>query len=369
MGTANLPLHGGKAPRWLFDRMEKLSKAISEVIIEEYSRKELIQRLSDPWWFQSFACVLGYDWHSSGTTTVTCGALKEALNEEEHGIKVVGGKGSTSRNAPDEILDSKMCNYSRLKGLERTSRMSAKVDSNCVQDDYGLYHHVLVFTEKGDWAVIQQGMNSKNSYARRYHWMSENFDSYVEEPHRGISTERRENEVLNLTSSLSDETRNISVDLVNDGPGHLERYLKPSSQSSIFNFVDSGSRTLDMPSHHPVKMDEFSQRTLKNLEKASERQPEDFEELVSMKGVGKKSLRALALIAELVHGSENDWKDPARFSYTHGGKDGYPRPVDKKQYDRSIEVLEEALEKAEVGKKEKLKSLRKLEKFKNPEKN
>ncbi len=364
-GSADLPLHGGSCPRWLFERMKKLTGAISEVIINEYSQDELLYRLSDPYWFQSLGCVVGFDWHSSGLTTTLTGALKEALDEEECGVRVVGGKGSASRKAPDEILNSKICSHSKLQDLAKTSKLSAKVDSNCVQDSYNLYHHTLLFNEDGKWTVIQQGMNPSDKYARRYHWLSDNVDRFVEEPHKGISTMRREDEVLNLTSSLSDETRNVSVDLVNDGPEHLERYIKPRSQTSIFNFSSSreSSKKLDMPAHHDVRASDLTQQTLNNLKKAEQRQPEDYEDLVSVEGVGKKSLRALALIAQLVHGTENDWEDPARFSFAHGGKDGYPRPVDKEEYDRSIDFLKEAIEKADMGRKEKMKSLEKLNDF------
>ena len=365
-GSADLPLHGGKAPKWLFSRMEKLTGAISEVIIHEYSQEELLRRLSDPHWFQSLGCVVGFDWHSSGLTTTLTGALKEALDEEEHGVKVVGGKGSTSRKAPQEILDSKLCNFSKLEEIRETSKLSAKVDSNCVQDSYNLYHHTLLFTENGNWTVIQQGMNPDSKYARRYHWISDQVEKFVEEPHRGISAQQRENKVLNLTSNLSDETRNVSVDLVKDGPGHLERYLKPKGQKSIFNYApSSGKKELDMPAHHDVRVSELTEQTLNNLEKAYQKQPQDYEELVSMEGVGKKSLRALALISQLVHGTENDWKDPAKYSYAHGGKDGYPRPVDREEYDKSIDFLREAIEKAKMDKKEKLKSLEKLDEMRS----
>ncbi len=363
-GSADLPLHGGKAPRWLFERMKKLTGALSEVIIREYSQDELLSRLSDPYWFQSFGCIVGFDWHSSGLTTTLTGALKESLDEERHGIRVVGGKGATSRRAPNEIMESDLCRYSVLENLVDASKLSAKVDSNCVQDSYSLYHHTLFFTESGKWAVVQQGMNPSNRYARRYHWLSDGVRKFVETPHTGISTQQREDEVLNLTSSLSDETRRVSVDLVNDGPGHLERYLKPKDQRSVFNYMDTvNKRKLHMPTHHDVSISEVTRQTLDNLERAYQRQPEDYRDLVGMEGVGKKSLRALALIAQLVHGTENDWEDPARFSFAHGGKDGYPRPVDKDSYDGSIEFLREALEKAEIGRKERIESLEKLNRF------
>ncbi|MFP4045711.1 MAG: DUF763 domain-containing protein [Candidatus Aenigmatarchaeota archaeon] len=365
-GSASLPLHGGRAPRWLFEKMERLAKAISEVIIDEYSQEELLQRLSDPYWFQSFACVLGYDWHSSGTTTVTCGALKEALSEKEHGIRVVGGKGKTSRKAPDEIMSSDIGSTRRLEEFVEASKISAQVDSNCLQDSYNLYHHSFIFDEKGNWITIQQGMNPEDNYARRYHWTSSDLSSFLNDPHRGISTERKEEEVLNLASSLSKETRKVSLDLVKDNPAHLERYVKPKGQSSVFDFSAEKRPELKMPSPHQVSLSEVSKQTLNNLEKAYQKQPKDYKELISTKGVGAKSLRALALIAELVYGTENDWQDPAKYSYAHGGKDGYPRPVGEEEYENSINVLKEALEKADVKKKDKLKS---LEKLKDLEKN
>lgn len=363
-GSTSLPLHNGRAPKWLLEKMERLAKAISEVMIKEYSQEEMLKRLSNPYWFQSFACVLGFDWHSSGTTTVTCGALKEALDEEEHGIKVVGGKGNTSRKARDEIMGSDICSTKKLENFVEASKMSARVDSGCLQDSYNLYHHTFLFDENENWITIQQGMNPENNYARRYHWTSESLGSFLNDPHSGISAQRKEESALNLASSLSQETRNVSLDLVKDDPSHLERYLNPGKQSSIFDFFPGEKTKLNMPSTHHVSLSEVSKRALKNLDKAYQRQPDDYEELIAIGGVGKKSLRALALIAELVHGTESDWNDPARYSYAHGGKDGYPRPVGEKEYENSIEFLEEALNKADLKDKERLNSLKKLSKLK-----
>jgi len=216
-GYANLPLHGGHAPPWLFKRMVPLAKAVTEIVVNEYSQDEFLRRLSDPYWFQAFSCVLGYDWHSSGTTTVTCGALKEALNNENIGIVVAGGKGKTSRKTPVEIEkfgEGFSLQTKKIESLVYSSRMAAKVDSAAVQDGYQLYHHVFVFTENGNWAVIQQGMNPENKYARRYHWLSENVRSFVEEPESAICCDRTEKEVLNMVAWESRDTQNISLDVL-----------------------------------------------------------------------------------------------------------------------------------------------------------
>ena len=244
-GTVNLPLHSGKAPRWLFERMVKLAKEITEIIVYEYSQKEFLRRISDPYWFQAFSCVLGYDWHSSGTTTVTCGALKMAIDPEEYGLVVTGGKGATSRKAPSEIerfgevfsLSSK-----KIENLKYSSMMSAKVDNSCIQDSYQLYHHSFIFTEKGDWAVVQQGMSDR--YARRYHWISDTVKSFVEEPHTGICCDERKDGVLDMTANESEETRRVSVDLIRDNPKHLEKFFTSRDQKLLEEFT--------MPEHHPV---------------------------------------------------------------------------------------------------------------------
>lgn len=359
--TADLPLHGGKCPSWLFKRMKKLVGAISEVIIYEYSQEELLERLSNPYFFQSLGSVVGFDWHSSGLTTTLTGAFKESLDEENNGIKVAGGKGKSSRKTPQEILDSNLCSSRDLERFENASRLSAKVDSNCLQDNYSLYHHVFLFTEKGKWAVIQQGMNSHNKYARRYHWMSEDVEDFIEEPQNAICCDRRENEVLDLTSQTSEETREISLDLIKDDPQHLSKYLLKGDQKSLLDF--SRSESLKMPRHHDVRETDINPKVLDNLEKAYEKQPDDYKNLVKMEGIGAKSLRALALISQLVHGSEASWKDPATHAYAHGGKDGHPEPVDRRNMEKSTKFLKDALEQAEVDKKDKLKALKKIEEY------
>ncbi|MDY6769208.1 MAG: DUF763 domain-containing protein, partial [Candidatus Nanohaloarchaea archaeon] len=321
----------------------------------------LLKRLSDPYWFQAFACVLGFDWHASGTTTVTMGALKEALDPEEHGVAVLGGKGGTSRKTPQEIEQLEEVYNLRSADVERfkrSSRLSAAVDSACVQDSYTLYHHTFVLTEDGDWTVVQQGMG--DSSARRYHWVSDGVESFVEEPQTAIASMARQAAVLDLTAEESGEARQVSVDLVNDDPQHLKRYAKEPGQLSLDRFAGAEVPELTMPRHHRLRKEDLTERSIEQLEAAYERQPEGFEELVSIEGIGRKSLRALALIAEVVHDAEAAREDPAKYSYAHGGKDGTPYPVDEERYDESIRHLEQAVEQADVEGGEKRKALERL---------
>lgn len=343
-GTADLPLHGGSAPAWLFQRMEDLGGAISELIVREYGRDEYLERLSDPYWFQAFGCVLGFDWHSSGLTTTTMGALKEALDLGELGVAVAGGKGKNAWRTTEELEES-VTGTSDLERLKEASRTSASVDGSCVQDGHELYHHTLIFSEDGEWTVVQQGMSDE--YARRYHWSSLDDPGFLDDPQSGIAAMERRGEVLDLSSRGSRETRQVSLDLVRDDPVHLERYVK--KQSTLEDFT---GKELKMPDHHRLKLEDLSTRSIRQLERAYEEDPEDYEELLKTDGVGKKSLRALALIAELVHGSESSWEDPAKYSYAHGGKDGTPYPVDRERYDRSIEELENAVREKVDGKEE-----------------
>lgn len=362
-GTTDLPLHGGNAPRWLFKRMVRLSKGITEVIIEEYGRDEFLRRITDPHWFQALSCTIGFDWHSSGTTTTTCGALKTALDPEEHGIAVTGGKGSTSRRTPEEIMDLEdiySIKPSRLDELVKNSKKSAKVDNSCVQDDYQIYHHCFLVSEKGTWGVVQQGMKEEEGYARRYQWLSESVHDFVEEPHEGVSCDKKEEDVLDMTAQKSAETREVSVDLINDGPDHLRRYLGEKGQMTLHDF---SAKKLKMPAHHPVLDVDLTDREWKILERAYEIQPGDYEELINLKGMGPKKIRALALVSDLIYGSEMSWEDPVKYSFAHGGKDGTPYPVDKKVYDSTIEVLEEDIKRAEVPRKDKDHALKRLSSF------
>lgn len=353
VGLSELPLHGGDAPKWLFHRMVKLAAAISDIVIDEYGTEELLLRMADPFWFQAYSCVLGFDWHSSGTTTVTCGAMKVAM--EDHGeIGVAGGKGGVSRNAPSEIrlwAEAHGLSTEAEKRLVRASRMSAKVDSAAVQDGHRLYHHVILFDPRGNWTVVQQGMNGDSGYARRYQWSSRNLDGFVVEPHSGILG-RRQVSALDMTANQSSSSRRTSVDIVKDGVDHLrsEVVVVEKGQSTLSEFA--GERTVKL--HMPRDID------WEALRRAYEFQPRDYEELIALEGIGPSTVRALALIGELVYGSKPSWKDPVKFSFTVGGKDGVPYPVDRKAMDRSIEVLKAGIAEARVGDRDKLDALRRL---------
>ncbi len=356
-GVTTLPLHSGKCPAWLFGRMIRLGGVISEIIINEYGTEEYIKRLSDPYFFQALGCVLGFDFHSSGLTVTTLGALKENLNRGNLGIKIAGGKGRVSRKAPSEIIgfgERFGLSSDKINRLVYSSKMSAKVDNSLIQDNYQLYHHCFVMSEKGLWAVIQQGMFDR--YARRYHWLSDNVRSFVDEPHDAICCDRKESEVLDMTAKDSSEARKVSVDIVKDNPKHLEKYLKPSEQRTLSNF---GSLSFG-PRHSIIEQDKINMEMLK---KAYEVQPMNYEELVAIKGVGPKTIRSLALISDLVYGKKASWKDPVKYAFAHGGKDGVPYPVNKRVYDRSISILREALDNARIGDKEKLYAIERLNKF------
>ncbi|MEM5773086.1 MAG: DUF763 domain-containing protein [Candidatus Aenigmatarchaeota archaeon] len=350
---ADLPLHLGIAPKWLFERMVKLSKSVTEIIILEYGKDNFLRKISDPFWFQAFACVLGWDFHSSGCTTVTLGALKEA-NLKEFGIAVLGGKGKASRKTPQEIealAEEFSFSDKKIEELKKVSKLVAKIDNVALQDGFQLYHHSFIVTEEGNWAVIQQGMNLENKYARRYHWLSEKVKSFVNEPHLAICCDIK-SKPLNMVAEESEEARKCSVDLVNDNPIHLKKYLVPSKeQKTIFKY-------LRMPAKHEIELDNY-----KALQKAFEQQPKNYEELLQIKGIGPKTVRALALISNLVYGAELSWRDPVNYSFAHGGKDGHPYPVDRKTYDESIRLLQEAVQQAKLGRREKMEAIKRLNSF------
>jgi hypothetical protein len=353
-GVAHLPLHYGRAPSWLFQRMKGLARGITLSIINAYGNEEMLSRLSDPFWFQAFGCVLGFDWHSSDLTTTVCGALKEGLQgmERELGFFITGGKGKASRKTPLEIEET--CNRTALNGtpLIYASRMSAKVDSAAVQDGYQIYHHSFFFTQSGQWAVIQQGMNEENRYARRYHWFSRGINDFVCEPHWAVCCDQRK-EGLNLVAQESEGTRQAMTDLTHEKPEFL---------------ITEGKRaaTLYLPREHPIPMAGSRwERLEKTFIQIYERSPKNFEQLLGIRGVGPKTLRALSLISELIHGSKPSFKDPTRFSFAHGGKDGHPYPVNREVYDQTIELLKGAIDKAKVGDQEKIDAIRKLRCFEN----
>jgi len=348
-GSAHLPLHGGRAPAWLFPRMVRLSREITAHIVEEYGRDEMLRRLSDPYWFQAFGCVLGFDWHSSGVTTTVCGALKEGLRgtERDLGIYVGGGKGATSRRTPGEILH--YCDTLSIdpRPLVYASRMSAKVDSAAVQDGYQLYHHSFFFVPSGGWCVVQQGMNDDNGMARRYHWLASTVQSFVNEPHAAICADAQA-PTLNLVAAESDATRTNSAGLAREKPGVVVSALKDLP-------------LLAMPRRHAVLVADVNPQYLdKILLKTYERAPENFETLLGMEGVGAKTLRALALASEVIYGTPASTRDPARFSFAVGGKDGFPYPVDLETYDKTIDVLRAAVNKANIDRSERVKALKRL---------
>lgn len=334
--------------------MVPLSREIVTFMAGELGREEVLRRLSDPYWFQAFGCVLGFDWHSSGLTTTVCGALKEGLKPvaKELGLYVAGGKGATSRKTPAEI--TAVCEKTGLDAapLVYASRISAKVDNSAVQDGYQLYHHAFVFTAKGEWCIVQQGMNDANAMARRYHWLSEGLTTYVDEPHAAVCCDARGGETLNLVAHESTATREASAKLAAQPPeivlealGHLP--------------------TLEMPRRHELHahLDVDPVRLQKVLVKTYEAAPADFETLLGIEGVGAKTLRALALTSELVYGTRASFRDPARYAFAHGGKDGTPFPVDRATYDRTIDVLHRALNKAAVDRSEKVAAFKRLQKL------
>ena len=353
-GTAHLPLHGGKAPAWLFTRMTRLAREITVAIVSDFGPNEMLYRLSDPYWFQAFGCVLGFDWHSSGVTTTVCGAVKEGIKgmESELGFFVAGGKGSTSRKTPSEIEGAGHLINANAEKLIYASRMAAKVDNNAVQDGYQLYHHVFCFTKAGDWAVIQQGMNEENRYARRYHWLGDKVTDFVCEPHSAVCSEAKA-ATLNLVASESSNARDTIADITRrENPDKIMAQLR-------------NLQSLELPRRHEMLVtDIHPDRLYKIFIKTYENQPEDFEKLLGMEGVGAKTLRALSLISEIIYGVPASFRDPARFSFAHGGKDGIPYPVDRKTYDKSIEILHNALEKAKIEDTVKIAAIKRLELWK-----
>src|SRR5205814_21849 len=375
---AQLPLHTGAAPPWLFDRMGRLAGAVTMAVVDQYGAAEMLRRLADPWWFQAFGCVLGFDWHSSGVTTVTCGAMKEAYKHfgDDLGLHVAGGKGATSRKTPREI--EIVADRQALSDGDRlvfASKMSAKVDSAAVQDGYQLYHHSFFFTGAGEWCVVQQGMNDATRWARRYHWLGETLDNFVSDPHHAIDDSITTGEkhpagnLLNMVASEADQNRNASVELIN---------WKPDKLLSEARKLTDGP-TLFAPSHHEVlPADVKLDRLERIVRSAHEQQPQDFSTLLGATGVGPATVRALSLLAELIYNAPASHRDPADstklppvlanrkwadYSYAHGGKDGTPHPVDRRTYDTSIEVLTDAVRKARVGHTEKTEALKRLATF------
>ena len=360
-GSADLPLHGGHLPSWLATRMSRLGAVISEAIIHHYGRDELLRRMAHPFWFQSFGAVMGMDWHSSGITTSVIGALKRGLAplESELGIHVCGGRGKHSRQTPQELMA--IGERVGIDGtrLAKTSRLVAKVDSAAVQDGFDLYLHGFVVTDDGNWAVVQQGMNGERRQARRYHWLSEGLKDFVDEPHAAIEGPGQ-GEIINLTHHKAAASRLAQLDLLaTHGPDGIAKEISALTAS---NASAQLLPHLIMPEHHGVRSSDVVLRRLHgSLAAAATCGPRDFPELLLIKGVGARTVRALAMVAEVVHGAPCRFSDPARFSFAHGGKDRHPFPVPVSVYDETIRVLKSAVQKAKLGPAEEVSALQRLD--------
>ncbi len=382
-GIATVPLDWGRCPRWLFERMTRLARGITAAIIEEFGPEELLRRLSDPVWLQSFGCVLGFDWNSSGLTVTTMGALKEAVRgqETELGFFVCGGK-KVSRNTPEETKSwGERLGWDEKKtaSLVNASRTAAKVDSALVQDGFSIYAHNLMFIGSGAWSVVQQGMNVGIQKARRYHWLSDNVRDFCETPHSGITSDVRTTP-LNLTAKESRENKDISVDLVNEEPKTFLRDFVSiaekadglSRQRCLPGFAEMtppgwGPREMELNNvefhWHPVAAEKFNiKRLKKTIEKAHFFQPDDFASLLMTEGVGPKTIRAVSLVSEIIYGAKPSYEDPARYSFTVGGKDGTPYPVNREVYDRTISVIEKGIRNSKISQRERVEAQRRLDK-------
>jgi hypothetical protein len=354
-GTATLPLHWGRVPPWLATRMATLGRVITEAVIHHYGRDEYLRRIAHPGWFQSFGAVMGMDWHSSGITTSVLGALKRGLApiQWELGLHVCGGRGNESRKTPGEL--TALSDRLSLDGeaLTRASRLVAKVDSAAVQDGYGIYLHGFVVADDGKWAVVQQGMYPERREARRYHWLSEGLQSFVESPHKAIDGHPQQSPIVNLTDQRAAPAREAQLALVNQGPDAVLREVKRLAPATP---------VLELPFHHDVRKEDVSQRRLRGaIAAAHERGPADFADLLLTPGVGPRTVLSLALVAEVVHGAPSRFSDPARYSLAHGGKDGHPFPVPLRVYDETIRVMKDAVAKARLGQSDRLFAIRRLD--------
>ena len=362
-GSADLPLHGGQVPRWLADRMTRLGAVMAQAIVHHYGRDELLRRLANPFWFQSFGAVMGMDWHSSGITTSVIGALKRGLAplQKELGVHVCGGRGRHSRQTPQEL--TAIGDRAGFDGaaLATASRLVAKIDSAAVQDGFDLYLHGFFVTDEGRWTVVQQGMNGDRKQARRYHWLSEGLSSFLDDPHAAIEG-AGQGEIVNLADRRADKSRAAQLELLSS--------LGPDRIAAAFTKLQAGAPApaqpllphLVMPPHHDVRAGDVVARRLHgNLAAAAARGPADFPQLLLTPGVGARTVRALAMVAEVVHGAPCRFSDPARFSLAHGGKDRHPFPVPLKVYDETIRVLKSAVQNARLGREEELGALKRLD--------
>jgi hypothetical protein len=331
--------------------MAQLAPEIVEAIVLEHGRSAFLQRLSEPYWFQAFGCVLGFDWHSSGVTTTVCGALKQGLapRSRDLGIYVAGGKGRASRQTPLELRELGARLGVDGGRLAYNSRMAAKVDSAAVQDGFGIYHHSFFLSADGEWAVVQQGMREQDTTARRYHWLGSRVADFVNEPHAAIASDAEAQLVLNMVAAESRDARTASTEFARSEPRHVDR--------EIARVI-----TLALPSRHwvDIQKDVNPAHLRKILLATYEANPRTYEQLLAVPGVGPKAVRALALVADVVYGSPASMRDPARFSFAHGGKDGHPYPVNRVVYDHSVDWLRDAVAKAKIGNSDRLRALRSL---------
>ena len=363
-GSADLPLHNGYVPKWLADRMARLGAVITHAIVHHYGRDEFLRRLSNPFWFQSFGAVMGMDWHSSGITTSVLGALKRGLGplQGELGLHVCGGRGKHSRRTPDELVAiGERIGFDGAK-LAAVSRLVAKVDTAAVQDGFDLYLHGFIVADDGSWVVVQQGMNGERRQARRYHWLSEGLKSFVDAPHTAIEGPAQ-GTIVNLTDRRAQTSRAKQLDLLATlGPGGIIRELASIKPADPVPPPQATLPFLVMPAHHDVRAADVHLRRLHGtLAAAAERGVADFSDVLLSPGVGARTVRALALVAEVVHGAPCRFSDPARFSLAHGGKDRHPFPVPIKVYDETIRVLKSAVTKAKLGQDEQLSALERLD--------
>jgi uncharacterized protein len=345
-GYADLPLHYGHVPKWLAERMTLLGGAIVEAIVLEFGPSEVLRRLGDPLWFQSLGCVMGMDWHSSGITTSVMGALKRAINPKfkDLGIFIAGGRGKHSLKTPSELL--MLAEQTGLAGdqLVRSSRLTAKIDNTAVQDGFQIYLHNFLVTDKGEWAVVQQGLNDSSGMARRYHWHSEQFNSFVHEPHVGV-TGVNQGLILNLTSREAEQTRSGILNIVKEEPERMLREI----------------RSITMPRHHDVREKDVDLKRLGAvLMLAQSEEVTSFEATLLLNGLGPRTLQSLTLVSEVIYGTPSRFTDPARFSFAHGGKDGHPFPVPVKVYDETIDTLRSAIDKAKIGQSDKQHAIQNL---------
>ncbi len=343
---ADLPLHHGRVPRWLAERMSYLGILIMEAIIQDYGKSAFLRKLADPLWFQSFGAVLGMDWHSSGVTTSVMGALKTWISglEKEYGIYICGGRGKHSLKTPDELRKVGKKTGVDAESLVRASRLSAKVDNTAIQDGFQLYLHSFVVTDKGEWAVVQQGMKGHAGMARRYHWHSKQFKEYLEQPHTAVCGSPM-GRIINLTHKKAKVTRQGILEVSCEDPDKMMKEV----------------RQISLPKHHDVRVEDVDLKRLGSiLALAHDSQPGDFESLLLLNGLGPRTLQSLTLVSEVIHGTPSRFSDPARFSFAHGGKDGHPFPVPLKVYDKTIHTLESSIKRARIGHYDKIRALKNL---------